>query len=71
MTGSEQAAPASQQSLDAVMQRFACIRGDPEAALLWVSKSQRHLAGTLAERGLKTRQLTLLNCLRPLEIICK
>ena len=27
------------------------IRGDPEAALLWVSKSQRHLAAALAERG--------------------
>jgi len=27
------------------------IRGDPQAALLWVSKSQRHLAGALAERG--------------------
>jgi transposase len=29
----------------------SAIRGDPEAALLWVSKSQRHLAGALAERG--------------------
>ena len=27
------------------------IRGDPEAALVWVSKSQRHLAAALAERG--------------------
>ena len=27
------------------------IRGDPEAALLWVSKSQRHLSAALAERG--------------------
>jgi hypothetical protein len=27
------------------------IRGDPEAALLWVSKSQRHLAAALAEKG--------------------
>ena len=26
-------------------------RGDPQAALLWVSKSQRHLARALAERG--------------------
>ena len=30
----------------------SAIRGDPQAALLWVSKSQRHLAGALAERGL-------------------
>jgi len=29
----------------------AAIRGDPEAALLWVSKSQRHLAQALIERG--------------------
>ena len=27
------------------------IRGDPEAALLWVSKSQRHLAEALSGRG--------------------
>jgi len=29
----------------------SAIRGDPEAALLWVSKSQRHLAKALDERG--------------------
>lgn len=29
----------------------SAIRGDPEAALLWVSRSQRHLASQLAERG--------------------
>jgi len=29
----------------------SAIRGDRQAALLWVSKSQRHLAGALAERG--------------------
>ena len=27
------------------------IRGDPEAALLWVSKSRRHLSAALVERG--------------------
>ena len=27
------------------------IRGDPEAALLWVSKSQRHLSAALAALG--------------------
>jgi len=27
------------------------IRGDPEAALLWVSKSQRHLSAELAKQG--------------------
>jgi hypothetical protein len=29
----------------------AAIRGDPEARLLWVSRSQRHLAAVLGERG--------------------
>jgi hypothetical protein len=29
----------------------SAIRGDPQAALLWVSRSQRHLAGALAARG--------------------
>jgi transposase len=29
----------------------SAIRGDPEAALLWVSKSQRHLAEALGARG--------------------
>ena len=29
----------------------SAIRGDPQAPLLWVSRSQRHLAGALAERG--------------------
>ena len=32
------------------------IRGDPEAALLWVSKSQRHLSAALAERGFSAGQ---------------
>jgi Rhodopirellula transposase DDE domain len=29
----------------------SAIRGDPEAVLLWVSRSQRHLVRALAERG--------------------
>src|ERR1700722_1585380 len=32
------------------------IRGDPEAALLWVSKSQRHLSAVLAELGFSAGQ---------------
>jgi hypothetical protein len=32
------------------------IRGDPEAALLWVSKSQRHLSAALAELGFSAGQ---------------
>ena len=42
------------------------IRGDPEAALLWVSKSQRHLSAALAERGFTAGQKLvgrLLHCL--------
>jgi hypothetical protein len=34
----------------------SAIRGDPEAPLLWVSKSQRHLAQALAERGFTASQ---------------
>jgi hypothetical protein len=38
--------------LDALAEMVqSAIRGDPAAALLWVSKSQRHLAGALVERG--------------------
>ena len=31
----------------------SATRGDPQAALLWVSSSQRHLAGALAEYGFR------------------
>jgi hypothetical protein len=34
----------------------SAIRGDPEAALLWVSKSQRHLSAALAELGFRAGQ---------------
>ena len=34
----------------------SAIRGDPEAALLWVSKSQRHLSTALAELGFSAGQ---------------
>ena len=34
----------------------SAIRGDPEAALLWVSKSQRHLAAALSEQGFTASQ---------------
>jgi hypothetical protein len=37
--------------LEALTELIAsAIRGDPQAALLWVSRSQRHLAGQLAGR---------------------
>ena len=34
----------------------SAIRGDPEAPLRWVSKSQRHLSAALAERGFTAGQ---------------
>ena len=44
----------------------SAIRGDPEAALLWVSKSQRHLASALAERGFTVGQKLVGRLLRRL-----
>ena len=44
----------------------SAIRGDPEAALLWVSRSQRHLAGALAERGFMVSQKLVGRLLRKL-----
>ena len=42
------------------------IRGDPEAALTWVSKSQRHLAAALAARGFRAGQKLVGRLLRGL-----
>jgi hypothetical protein len=44
----------------------SATRGDPEAALLWVSRSQRHLAGALAERGFTASQKLVGRLLRKL-----
>ncbi len=44
----------------------SAIRGDPEAALLWVSKSQRHLSAALAERGFTASQKLVGRLLRRL-----
>src|SRR5215218_2879122 len=44
----------------------SAIRGDPEAALLWVSKSQRHLARALTERGFAAGQKLVGRLLRRL-----
>ena len=44
----------------------SAIRGDPEAALLWVSKSQRHLADAVAERGFAVSQKLVGRLLRRL-----
>jgi hypothetical protein len=44
-----QTEPGLRAALEELVQ--SAIRGDPEAALLWVSRSQRHLVRALAERG--------------------
>jgi Rhodopirellula transposase DDE domain len=44
----------------------SAIRGDPQAALLWVSKSQRHLARALAECGFTASQKLVGRLLRRL-----
>jgi hypothetical protein len=44
----------------------SAIRGDPEAALLWVSKSQRHLVHALADRGYTASQKLVGRLLRDL-----
>jgi len=46
--------PGLLEALDELVQ--SAIRGDPEAVLLWVSKSQRHLSAALAERGFTAGQ---------------
>jgi Rhodopirellula transposase DDE domain len=52
------------EALEDIVQ--SAIRGDPEAALLWVSKSQRHLADALAERGFAVSQKLVGRLLRRL-----
>jgi len=43
--------------LDALCELIqSAIRGDPEAPLVWISKSQRHLSQALTERGFKAGQ---------------
>ena len=51
--GGRKAAVVEQPGLLEVLTELisSAIRGDPQAALLWVSRSQRHLASQLAERG--------------------
>ena len=44
----------------------SAIPGDPEAALLWVSRSQRHLVRALAERGFSASQKLVGRLLRQL-----
>jgi hypothetical protein len=46
--------PGLLEALNELVQ--SSIRGDPEAALLWVSKSQRRLSAALAEQGFTAGQ---------------
>jgi hypothetical protein len=56
--------PGLLETLTSLIQ--SAIRGDPEAALLWVSKSQRHLAAALAQRGFTASQQLVGRLLRRL-----
>jgi Rhodopirellula transposase DDE domain len=56
--------PGLLEALEDIVQ--SAIRGDPEAALLWVRKSQRHLANALAGRGFAVSQKLVGRLLRRL-----
>ena len=56
--------PGLLEALNELVQ--SSIRGDPEAALLWVSKSQRRLSAALAERGFTAGQKLVGRLLRRL-----
>lgn len=51
--GGRKAATVEQPGLrkDLLSLVASATRGDPQAALLWVSRSQRHLSAALAEQG--------------------
>ena len=56
--------PGLLETLEALVQ--SAIRGDPEAALRWVSRSQRHLVRALADRGFTVSQKLVGRLLRQL-----
>jgi len=56
--------PGLLEALEQLVQ--SAIRGDPEAALLWVSRSQRHLVQALAELGFTASQKLVGRLLRRL-----
>jgi hypothetical protein len=56
--------PGLLEALDDLVQ--SSIRGDPEAPLRWVSRSQRHLSAALAERGFAAGQKLVGRLLRRL-----
>ena len=56
--------PGLLEALEDLVQ--SAIRGDPEATLRWVSRSQRHLVRALAERGFTASQKLVGRLLRRL-----
>jgi DDE family transposase len=56
--------PGLPEALDELVR--SSIRGDPEAPLRWVSRSQRHLSAALAERGFAAGQKLVGRLLRRL-----
>jgi hypothetical protein len=64
--GGRKAAVVKQPGLVKALTKIiqSAIRGDPEAKLLWVSKSQRHLAKALEEQGYKVSHTVVGHLLR-------
>jgi hypothetical protein len=61
--------PGLPAALEALIE--AAIRGDPCSPLRWVSRSQRQLVKSLAERGFKASQHVVANLLHALNYSCQ
>jgi hypothetical protein len=71
--GGRKRAVALQPGLPAELEALieAAIRGDPCSPLRWVSRSQRQLVKSLAERGFNASQRVVANLLRALNYSCQ
>jgi Rhodopirellula transposase DDE domain len=71
--GGRKRAVAHQPGLPAALEALieAAIRGDPCSPLRWVSRSQRQLVKSLAERGFKASQRVVANLLHALNYSCQ
>ena len=69
--GGRKAAVVKQSGLAEALTELiqSALRGDPEAALLWVSKSQDHLAKALAEKGYSVSRKVVGRLLRDMGFI--
>jgi len=65
----EAAQPGLPEAIEALVD--GAIRGDPEATLRWVSRSQRNIAKALRERGYKVSQKLVGRLLRQLGYSCQ